>query len=259
MSILKDLEKIGKDIESDVEKIAATLEKDLQKATDAIENGMKKLADFLEKGFDAAEQKIINDLKKDVLDKYSQEITALQNLRTMGLTSVDTNSVIDDIKNMVSNNGAAIAAQDVLSNIKTPEITAQYGAFSAFKSMTLGCDAEIDLIFGVSAGGWAGMNIPIPEPENDRILINFNANGGVEEGAEVGLCIGVWIDSPKHLGGGCIAVTLGADEGAGAGIILCFSLSADPEFTGVVLNINAGEEIEASIDCGYTLALKIPA
>jgi hypothetical protein len=259
MGILNDLEQIGKDIEGDVEKIGATIEKDLDKAAQAVGNGVDKIKSFLVDGFDQAEQAIINKLTGDTLAKYAAEIKALRTLATGGIAGADRQSIVDDIEAVVGK-ADATSASALFSNLVTKTMQDAWQYLKTFQTLTFGCDGEIDLGIGVSASAGAGIFLAsAADVSKSRILVDFMATAGVEEAADVGLCLGIWSGKPKDVGGGFIAVTVGADAGVGANVILYFSLSADPKFSGIVLDIVAGEDLEASIDCGYTLALPAPA
>ena len=258
MGILKDLENAADDIKNEVEKIGATIINDLEKVEQSIKDGIDKISNFLVKGFDEAEQKIIDDLKNDTLTKYADEITALTNLAKQGIAFADKNSIVDDVVAIVKS-ADSNAATAVLSNLVTTTMQAAYSEFSKFKTLSFGCNGEIDLLIGASAGATGGMSLDhLADVNKCRILVGFQATAGIEEGGDVGLCLGVWTGEPKDQTGGYIAVTLDADEGAGVGIVLYFSLSISPDFTGIVLNFNAGEEIEASVDCGFSLGLGVP-
>ena len=133
-----------------------------------------------------------------------------------------------------------------------------YADFSGFTTLTLYSDDEIDLGFGVAAAAGAGMQMPGTDPSLSRMLIDFEATAGVEEGADLGLALGIWQVAPQAIQGGFIAVTFGADVVGGANLIIYFSMTEDPELSGIVLDLTAGEEAEASVDFGFTLAFQVP-
>ena len=259
MGILKDLENVCNDIDKDVEKIAATLEKDLDKAKQAVSNGIDKLKSFLVKDFDDAELALLKGLQSAKLKKYASEISALQQLAKSGIASADKQSIVNDIESIIGK-ADSTAAGAVLSNLVTPTMQQAWPSFRSFRAITLGCDGEIDLIVGVSASASAGIYLPSPFDANKaRVLIDFLASSGAEEGGDLGLTLGAWVDKPKGVGGGFIAMTVTGDLFAGAGVITVFTLALDPKFAGIVIDLEAGEEAELSIDCGYTLALPVPS
>lgn len=258
MGILKDIESAAADIEKAIKKADAVIINDLEKVEKDISDGMAKIKSYLAKGFDEAEQKIINSLKADALAKYAAEIQALQTLATQGISSADINAIMNDIKSVVTSADAG-AASAILSNLVTTPMQQAYQNFTAFDTLTIGLDGEIDLLIGVSAGASGGIEITkAGDVDKARILVDFLGSAGADEGGDVGLCIGIWKGKPKDMTGGFISVTLDADEGVGLGIVLYFTVSTSPSFSGIILNINSGEEIEASIDCGFTVALGVP-
>lgn len=259
MGILKDIEQAADDIAKAVEAAGAVIINDLDKVEQDITDGLAKIKGFLQTGFDDAEQKIISSLKADVLQKYGTEITALRTLASKGIASADINAMVSDIESIVKNADAS-SATAIFSNLVTTTMQEMYGEFTAtFDTLSIGCDGEIDLLIGVSAGGSAGIEMSnAGDVSRARMLVDFLASDGVEEGGDLGLCIGIWKGKPKGMTGGFLAVTLDATEGGGLGVVLYFSASVNPEFSGIVLNINAGEELEASIDCGFTAALEVP-
>jgi hypothetical protein len=258
MGILKDLEKVGKDIEHDVEQVAAEIDKELQKAVDAVETGLAKAKALIQQGFDDAEKALIKSVVDDALSKYANAIKSLRTLATEGITSANTQSIVNDIVSAFKNaDGSAAAA--VLSNLLTDTMKAAYSEFSQFTTLAIYSDDEIDLGFGVAAAAGGGIKMPGTNPDDSRMVMDFEATEGVEEGADLGLAIGVFCDAPKDMQGGFIAATLGADAGAGANLIVYLSMEFPPKLAGIVLDITGGEEVEASIDCGFTLAFKVPA
>jgi hypothetical protein len=259
MGILKDIEQAADDIAKAVEAAGAVIINDLDKIEKDITDGLAKIKGFLQTGFDEAEQKIISTLKADILQKYGAEITALHTLATKGIANADIDAIVSDIESVVKNADAG-SATAILSNLVTSAMQEMYSEFTAsFDTMSIGCDGEIDLLIGVSAGGSAGIEMSnAGDVGKARMLVDFLASDGVEEGGELGLCVGIWKGKPKGMTGGFLAVTLDATEGGGLGVVLYFSASLNPEFSGIVFNINAGEELEASIDCGFTAALEVP-
>lgn len=259
MGILKDIESAAAEIEKAIKDAGAVIINDLEKVEKDINDGMEKIKSYLAKGFDEGEQKIINSLKSDTLKKYATEIQALQTLATQGIGSADITAIENDIKSVVTNADAG-SASAILSNLVTTTMQDAYKDFTdTFDTLSIGLDGEIDLLIGVSAGGSAGIELSKPgDIDKARILVDFLASGGAEEGGDVGLCIGIWKGKPKDMTGGFISVTLDADEGAGVGVILYFTASLSPSFSGIIINLNSGEEIEASVDCGFTVALKVP-
>ena len=259
MGILKDLEKAADDIKSAVDKAAVAIMSDLKKVESDITTGFTNIKNFLITGFDEAEKDLINSKVSSILNDYAGEIKSLQTLATQGIASADIGVLTQDIKNIFLHNDSTAAAA-VISNLITTTMQDMYSEFKAFDTLSLGLDGEIDLLFGVAAGASAGIEMKAFDNESKaRVLVDFMASAGAEEGADVGLCLGVWKGNPSGMSGGYLAVTLDADEGAGAGVILYFTLSIDPQFSGIILDINAGEEVEFSIDCGFTIAVGMPS
>lgn len=257
MGVFKDLEKAGKDIEHDVEKIGATIAKDLKKAANAVETGLAKAAATLKKEIEAEEQALLLGRAKSALAAHAASIGTLRSLATAGIQSADPRSIAQDIANAFEH-GDGSAAQAVLSNLQTGPFKDAMGEFEdAFKTLTLYATGEIDLLVGIAAVAGCGIDFD-GKPGDARMLMDFDASAGVEEGGDLGLALGIWTEKPKDLQGGFFAVTLGADIGVGADVICYLSMSLDPKFIGVVLDLNAGEEAEESIDCGFTLAFKLP-
>jgi len=257
MSILKDLEKVGKDIEHDVEQIGAEIDKDLQKAIDAVGTGLAKAKALLEQGFDDVEQALIQKAIDDAKKTYGDTISKLRTLAGQGITSADPQSIVNDII-AAFKDASGDDANAVLSNLTTSKMRASFSDFTDFSTLTLYSDAEIDLGFGVAAAVGGGVRMTNLDLSESRMLMDFDASGGAEEGADAGLALGLWKDKPQDLQGGFIAATLGADEGVGANVIFYLSMTFPPDFIGVVLDLTAGEEIGASIDCGFTLSFKVP-
>ena len=258
MGILKDIEQAADDIAKAVEAAGAIIINDLDKVEKDITNGLAKINGYLQTGFDDAEQKIISSLKSDTIQKYAAEISSLQTIASKSFAGTDVNSIATDIEAVVKSADAP-SATAILSNLVTSAMQEVYNEFTAFDTLSLGCDGEIDLVLGVAAGGSAGIELSnAGDVSKARMLVDFLASAGAEEGGDLGLCIGIWKEKPKGMTGGFIAVTLDADEGVGLGVVLYFTASASPQFSGIVLNINAGEEVEFSIDCGFTAALQVP-
>jgi hypothetical protein len=257
MSILKDLEKAAKDIDHDVEHIAAEIDKDLQKAIDAVKSGLEKVKALVAKGFEEAELAIIKKVVDEAKSKYAGDIAKLRALAKLGITSADPNSIINDLVAAFKHaDGSAAGA--VLSNLVTDPMKNAFAGLADFDTLTLSADSEVDLGFGIAAAFGAGIRMTRLDVNDARMMMDFAESEGVEEGADIGLAIGIWEGAPKDQQGGYIACTLGADEGVGANVIIFLSMALPPTFSGIVLDLTAGEEVEASIDCGYTLTFKVP-
>ena len=257
MKIFEDLENAAKTIDHDVERIAAEIDKDLQKAIDAVKSGIAKVEALVAQGFANAEQAIIRGVADEAKQKYADEIAKLRALSDLGITSADPQSIIDDLV-AAFKHADGNAAGAVLSNLMTTPMKNAFAGLSKFDTLTLSADSEVDLGFGVAAAFGGGVRMTSLDVSDARMMMDFGESAGAEEGADIGLALGMWVGQPKDQQGGYIVHTLGADDGVGANVIVFMSMAWPPVFSGIVLDLTAGEEVEFSIDCGYTLTFKVP-
>jgi hypothetical protein len=257
MKIFQDLENASKAIDHDVKQIGAEIDKDLQKAIDAVKSGIVNVEALVAKGFADAEQAIIRGVAEAAKTKYADDIAKLRALSNLGITSADPQSIIDDLV-AAFQHADGNAAGAVLSNLVTAPMKNAFAGLSTFDTLTLSADSEVDLGFGVAASLGGGIRMTSLDVGHARMMMDFGESAGAEEGADIGLALGMWAGPPKDQQGGYIACTLGADDGVGANVIVFMSMTWPPAFSGIVLDLTAGEEVEFSIDCGYTLTFKVP-
>jgi hypothetical protein len=198
MSIFTKLDKVGKDIERDVEAFGDEIEKALKQATETVISGLEKVKTLVEKEFGVLEQELMQQAAKAVLTEYGDAISALRTLATQGIASANAQSIINDVV-AAFKNGDGSAAKAVLGNLTTTTMQQAYADFSQFTTLTLYSDDEIDLGFGVAAAAGAGMQMPGTDPSQSRMLMDFEATAGAEEGADLGLALGIWRDTPQGI------------------------------------------------------------
>ncbi len=227
MSIFTKLDKVGKDIERDVEAFGDEIEKALKQATETVISGLEKVKTLIEKEFGVFEQELMQQAAKAVLTEFGDAISALRTLATQGIASANAQSIINDVV-AAFKNGDGSAAKAVLGNLTTT--TMQQGL------RRLQPVHDADALFGRwdrsrlwrRGRGWRRMQMPGTDPSQSRMLMDFEATAGAEEGADLGLALGIWRDTPQGIQGGFMAVTFGADVVGGANLIILFLDDREP-------------------------------
>lgn len=263
MSLIGDLEKFANDIDNELKNLVLDIETDFEKAISFIDNELQKVNQFIENGLTDAEKNIIKNLQKEVLDKYQDIFSQFNTLVQKVKTEVDSaETIFNDIKDIVVNKSNQ-SVTGLLNNLTAiTDIKNFYANLAHFTTITIGCDAQFEIVAGVQACGYGGIdftdvNKGINFINDARVLVDMSASGGVEAGGDAGVTMGLWLDKPKNIQGGFIAAQLDATDLEGIEATLIFSISEHPDFIGIVIDFNAGADDGASFDCGYTLALKV--
>ena len=131
-----------------------------------------------------------------------------------------------------------------------------YADFGEFTTLTLYSDDEIDLGFGVAAAAGAGMQMPGTDPSHRGCCWTLrrrqarkkaptsgsrSGSGGHAKAFRAGSWLSRWCRCGRRRE---------PDD--------YFSMTESPELSGIVLDLTAGEEAEASVDFGFTLAFQVP-
>lgn len=261
MSILKDLDRIAKDVEKGLANIGDDIEKDLATATQVVQKGLDEGKQFLQKGFDEAEAALMKSKIAEVKDKYKGGITLLHNVWANSLKNADTESISNDVKTVftagATDAGAAASALESLVTSQT--VQASYKDLEKwFDTVSAGAVGELNLVVGTAVSGGVGVIVTHGDDLSPRLLADFAVSGGAEEGIEGGAFLAFWKHSPQDLQGGFLAVSVEGVLEAGVGLIFYFDVSLDPDFIGAAVAVSAGEEAELSVELGFTLAFKLP-
>lgn len=260
MSILGELEGVAKEVEKDLANIGDDIEKDLAAATQVVEAGLDKAKTFLQQGFDEAETKILNDKIAEVKKEFGDGIKLLDNLYS-SVKAADPKIIISDVITLFTPGatGAPQAASALESLLTNQTLQASYKEIekAGFDTISVGAVGEVNLVGGAATS--CGLGIIITHDDHDpRLLADFAVSGGAEEGLEGGAFLAFWRHSPKDLQGAFLAASVEGVVEAGLGLVFFFDVSLDPSFIGAAVAISVGEEAEASVELGFTLAFKVP-
>lgn len=256
---MDELKKFARNVEEKLKDLELDIEKDFQEAVSFIDNELHDVRKFIRDDLHDAEKDIIkNVVKRDTLEIYKDEVSNLLDLVSkLKDVITGTESVFDDVKGALLGPDRQTSL-DALIKLMTDNAADFYKNLTHFSTITIGCDAKVELVAGVEASGYAGMNFLAPlDTTQYRILADISASGGAEAGGDAGLTMGIWLGDPKDLQGGFIAASFDVTDFVGAGVVLIFSISDHPKMIGAVVDFNSGADDGVSIDCGYTISMKV--
>ena len=263
MSILKDLSRIASDVEKSLANAGSDVANDLASAAKIVKSGLDEAAAFLQKGFDDAEAALMKGKIADVEKDYKDGLTLLHSLWSDTVKGADPSSILNDVTTMFTPGaqGASAAASALQSLVTSDTMQASYRDIekSGFDTISVGAVGELDLGVGTAASGGVGVIITHGDNFGPRLLTDFSVSGGAEEGIEGGAFLAFWRHAPSDLQGGFLAVAVEGVMEAGVGLVFYFDVSEKPDFIGAAVAISGGEEAEAGVELGFTLAFNLPS
>lgn len=119
-------------------------------------------------------------------------------------------------------------------------------------TLTFEVSGQADLIVG--ADGSVGYAVAVPDFLVAKPYASVGITLGAEEGGEAGIVVGMSPQKPDDQSGPFVGISVEVDAALGGGLAVSFNLP-DLSFGGVSVDIKAGEEVQVAGSGGYTWAL----
>jgi hypothetical protein len=249
MSFLDDLKHVIEKGADDIKHVAEDVDGAVDRAVSIARSGFADVEKEVQKIIAAGEKAIMQDLVNDALGKYGSTIKS-----TLGVLGKDAlNALAGDLQTLQSSITGKHLSDDARNTLKSvlasDVVQKAVGlAKSQFKAVSLAAGGNAAFMVGLE--GCYGGAISFDGKEQ-RAMVGVGAMGGISEGAEANLQVGIWNHSPKHLKGGYAAceVTLGVE--AGLGVQFVFDMPST-DYIGFVVAVMGGEEASLDFAAGYT-------
>ncbi|EAZ83180.1 hypothetical protein [Algoriphagus machipongonensis] len=274
----------------DLKNVADTVKKDFESVEDELKKDMKSVLKDLEKDWESFEEevkKILAEAEKSEADLFSKaksyfdsnkdalKIEAIASTVKSDLTTLGND--LDKIKSSLHTliDEAESQSSDDYKYLKDtylkPIGKLIKDVIDEFDSVSVGITEEVSGIIGESQ--IVSLGYKFSGDDDVRISSQTGISFGAEEGAEVGVFLGIWTHGPKALKGAMFSFDLEGDDGVGVGVKVYFDVLAlleymldealgkknsDWGFRGIILIGTAGEVAEASGEISANMTYRVP-
>lgn len=167
------------------------------------------------------------------------------------VNSSDSFSALSSILEKRDPNIALTFIRDAIN--KSPEVNESLSRLDETDKCSFFCELGGQADFFIGADLAVGCAVGL-RPENLSEIGTYTTAGvtlGAEEGADVGVIVGISVQGPKEQAGPFVGIKVDGDVGLGFGVAVMFSLP-DLSFSSVAISVAIGEEIQLAGTCGYT-------